>query len=200
MPSWADVVAMGRELAEVEESTWYRAPALKVAGKGFARLRTEAEGGLMLHCSVEEKQALLASGDPASYTTPHYAGYGAILVDLDRVDVTQLRELVEEAWRRKSPGLAPQRLNGSPVSSERHFQLNLLTESAVRSDMDTTVGARQGGQTSSKTVPMCSHAVGRVRRIHAATPSPARATARHSQGTIRVTSGIAAPGALGTNE
>jgi hypothetical protein len=25
------------------------------------------------------------------------------LVDLDRVDPTQLRELVEEAWRRKAP-------------------------------------------------------------------------------------------------
>jgi hypothetical protein len=103
MPSWADVVAMGRELAGVEESTWYRTPALKVGGKGFARLRTEAEGGLMLHCSLPEKQALLASGDPAFYTTSHYDGYGAILVDLDRVDPTQLRELVEEAWRLRAP-------------------------------------------------------------------------------------------------
>lgn len=103
MPSWDDVVAIGRGLPEVEESTWYRTPSLKVGGKGFARLRTEAEGLLVLMCSIEEKEALLASGDPAFTTTPHYDGYGAVLVDLERVDPVQLAELVEEAWRRKAP-------------------------------------------------------------------------------------------------
>ena len=103
MASWDDVVAIARELPSVEESTSYRTPSLKVAGKGFARLRTEAEGGLVLTCSLEEKEALLASGDPAYYTTPHYDGYGAILVNLDKVDPGQLRELIEEAWRIKAP-------------------------------------------------------------------------------------------------
>ena len=103
MPSWDDVVAIGRGLPEVEESTWYRTPSLKVRGKGFARLRTEAEGLLVLMCSLEEKEALLASGDPAFTTTPHYDGYGAVLVDLDRVDPGHLAELVEEAWRLKAP-------------------------------------------------------------------------------------------------
>jgi hypothetical protein len=103
MPTWADVVARARELPEVEESTSYRTPALKVAGKTFARLRTEAEGGLVLMCDQDEKAALLASGDPAYYTRPHYDGYGAILVDLAAVDEDQLAELVEEAWRRKAP-------------------------------------------------------------------------------------------------
>jgi hypothetical protein len=103
MPSWDDVVAIGRGLPEVEESTWYRTPSLKVRGKGFARLRTEAEGLLVLMCSIEEKEALLASGDPAFTTTPHYDGYGAVLVDLERVDPVQLTELVEEAWRLKAP-------------------------------------------------------------------------------------------------
>lgn len=103
MPTWDDVVAIAKDLPEVEESTWFRTPSLKVAGKGFARLRTEAEGGLVLMCELTEKEALLASGDPAFYTTPHYDGYGAILVDLDRVDPEQLTELVEEAWRLKAP-------------------------------------------------------------------------------------------------
>lgn len=103
MPSWADVVAIGCALPGVEESTWYRTPALKVAGKGFARLRDEAEGGLVLTCSLAEKHALLAGGDPAFYTTPHYDGHGSILVDLAVVDRTQLGELVEEAWYAKAP-------------------------------------------------------------------------------------------------
>ena len=103
MPSWDDVVAIGSGLPEVEESTWYRTPSLEVRGRGFVRLRTEAEGLLVLMSSLEEKEALLAWGDPAFTTTPHYAGYGAVLVDLERVDPAQLAELVEEAWRQKAP-------------------------------------------------------------------------------------------------
>lgn len=103
MPTWDDVVTMGRALPGVEESTWYGTPGLKVAGKGFARLRTEAEGGLVLLCGLDEKAALLASGDPAFYTTPHYDGYGVILVNLEQVDAEHLAELVEEAWRTRAP-------------------------------------------------------------------------------------------------
>ena len=103
MLTWDDVVALGTALPEVEESTWFRTPSLKVAGKGFARLRSEAEGGLVLMCDLGEKEAMLASGDPAYYTTSHYDGYGAILVDLERVDPDQLAELIEESWRLKAP-------------------------------------------------------------------------------------------------
>jgi hypothetical protein len=103
MPTWDEVVESAKRLPEVEESTWFRTPSLKVAGKGFARLRTEAEGGLVLMCDLDEKAALLASGDPAFYTTPHYDGHGSILVDLEKVDPGQLAELVEEAWRIKAP-------------------------------------------------------------------------------------------------
>lgn len=103
MSNWADVVDIASGLPEVAESTWFRTPALKVRGKGFARLRTESDGLLVLMCRLDEKQALLASGDPAFSTTPHYDGYGAILVDLDRIDRERLVELVEDAWREKAP-------------------------------------------------------------------------------------------------
>jgi hypothetical protein len=102
MATWQDVVAIGATLPEVTESTSFRTPSLKVAGQNFLRLRTEAEGGLMVNCPLAEKAALLASGDPAFFTTPHYDGYGAILVDLSRVDRDQLVELVTEAWRIKA--------------------------------------------------------------------------------------------------
>ena len=102
MSKWEDVIAIARELPAVEVSTWYRTPGLKVAGKGFARLRTEAEGGLVLMCSLEEKERLLESGEPAYYTTPHYDGYGAILIDLSKIDQDALRELVVQAWRIKA--------------------------------------------------------------------------------------------------
>jgi len=86
----------------VEVSTWYGTPGLKVAGKGFARLRTEAEGGLVLMCSLEEKARLLDSGEPAFYTTPHYDGYGSIIVDLKTIGRDALRDLIVQAWRIKA--------------------------------------------------------------------------------------------------
>lgn len=103
MPNWDDVVALATALPEVAESTSYRTPSLTVRGRSFARLRTEAEGRLVLLCPLEEKEALLACGDPAFSTTPHYDGYGAILVDLELVSGTQLAELVQDAWRHRAP-------------------------------------------------------------------------------------------------
>ncbi|MFC9549616.1 MmcQ/YjbR family DNA-binding protein [Rhodococcus sp. NPDC056960] len=102
MPTWTDVVAIGASLPEVQESTSYRTPALKVAGKLLARLRAESDGGLVVMCDLDEKVALLAQGAPF-YTTPHYDGHGSILVDLENVDVTQLTELLQDAWRIKAP-------------------------------------------------------------------------------------------------
>lgn len=103
MATWESLVEFAKSLPEVDESTWVNSPSLKVRGKGFIRLRSEAEGGVVVMCSLDEKEALLQSGDSAFYTTPHYDGYGAILVNLDEVDDEQLRELVTEAWRIKSP-------------------------------------------------------------------------------------------------
>ena len=103
MPTWDDVVRIATALPEVVETTSYGTPSLKVRKKGFARLRSEAEGGLMVKCPMEEKEALLASGDPAFYTTPHYDGYGSILIDLDAIDEPRLSELIEDAWRGSAP-------------------------------------------------------------------------------------------------
>ena len=105
--NWADVVRIARVLPEVEESTSYGTPALKVRRKLFARLRED--GSVVLMCPLEEKEALLASGDPAFFTTPHYDGYGSILVDLSVVDPVELSELIEGAWRHR----APARLRGT---------------------------------------------------------------------------------------
>ena len=54
-------------------------------------------------CSLDEKERLLESGEPVYYTTPHYDGFGSILVDLSKVDADALRELIAGAWRIKAP-------------------------------------------------------------------------------------------------
>lgn len=104
MATWEDVVAIASQLPQVQESTWNRtAPSRKVVGRSFARVRSEAEGGLVLMCDRSEKDALLACGDPAFFTTSHYDGHGSILVRLDLVDAEELAELVVEAWRITAP-------------------------------------------------------------------------------------------------
>ena len=70
------------------------------------RWRTESDHGLVVLCGLEEKARLLASGEPAYYTTPHYDGHGSILINLSRVDPAALTELVTNAWRLKAPKLA----------------------------------------------------------------------------------------------
>ncbi|MFY0406659.1 MmcQ/YjbR family DNA-binding protein [Solicola sp. PLA-1-18] len=111
MATWEDVVAHASALPGAEVSTWYRTPAVKVGGKGFVRLRDEADGALVVLCGLAEKEALLASGDPAFFTTAHYDGHGSVLVHLDRVDDAQLRELVTEAWRTRAPARVRQELD-----------------------------------------------------------------------------------------
>jgi hypothetical protein len=110
--TWEDVVAFAVTLPEVEESTSYRTPALKVAGKLMGRLRTESEGGLALRCSAADKESLVGGDDPAFYTTPHYDGHDYVLVDLDRVDRDELLELVTDAWHIAAP-TAVRRRHGS---------------------------------------------------------------------------------------
>ena len=99
-----DVREIAMALPEVTEEHWYGTPGYKVAGKGFLRLRTEAEGGLVVFVpDLGEKEALLAANPKAYYTTPHYDNYPAILVNLAEADLTELRELITESWRIKAP-------------------------------------------------------------------------------------------------
>ena len=48
----------------------------------------------------EGVQAALIADDPdVFFTTPHFEGYPAVLVRLERIPVSELAELVEDAWR-----------------------------------------------------------------------------------------------------
>jgi hypothetical protein len=49
------------------------------------------------------KEALLAEAGDSYFTTPHFNGYPAILVRLDRIAVPDLEELLVEAWLARAP-------------------------------------------------------------------------------------------------
>ena len=103
--SWQDVVAIAMAFPEVEETTSYGTPSLKVRGKLFARLRSEKDSPyqLMLRCDAEQKDFLLQTGDPAFGTEPHYDGYPGILIRLDLIDRNHLADLIGDAWRERAP-------------------------------------------------------------------------------------------------
>ena len=50
-----------------------------------------------------EKRALVQSEPELFFTTGHFDGYAAVLVDLDRISRERLSEVVEDAWRAVAP-------------------------------------------------------------------------------------------------
>ncbi|HEX6236367.1 MAG TPA: MmcQ/YjbR family DNA-binding protein [Acidimicrobiales bacterium] len=99
-----DVRRIALSLPETVEKPWFNTPGFRVRNKGFLRIRSEAEGGLVVFVSdLGEKEALLASEPEKFFTTPHYDGYPTVLVNLPAIDVDELRELLVESWRLKAP-------------------------------------------------------------------------------------------------
>lgn len=100
---WEDVVTAGSGLAEVEESTWYRTPALKVRGKSFCRMKEDGETLVVRVVDLDDKEVLLQQHPKVLSTTPHYDGYPYVVVELKQVGKRLLSELIEDAWRCVAP-------------------------------------------------------------------------------------------------
>jgi hypothetical protein len=91
-------------LPGTEEGTSYGTPAWKVRGRGSLRLRTEADGGLVVPVEDLGAKAAMLASDPRAYiTTPHRDGYPTFLVHLEDVAGDELEELITEAWRLPAP-------------------------------------------------------------------------------------------------
>lgn len=81
-------------------------------------LGEDAPDGPILGARVEHlgaKEALLADDPSVYFTTPHFDGYPAILVRLDRIGLEDLHELIVEAWLAR----APRRLADTYVATRR---------------------------------------------------------------------------------
>jgi hypothetical protein len=98
---WSDVIALARGLPEFEEGTSYRRPALKVRGKTFASLRTDPDA-IVVGCDRDEKPLLLAARPDVLFETPHYHGYGAMLIRLD-APLDAVREFLFDSWLLAAP-------------------------------------------------------------------------------------------------
>jgi hypothetical protein len=129
MATWDDVERLALALPETSEGTSWGQRAWKVKGKTFVwerplrkadydALGDDAPDGPILGAQVEHelaKEALIADDPEVFFTTPHFDGYAAILVRLDKVTVEDLEEVIVEAWLNR----APKRLAREYASTER---------------------------------------------------------------------------------
>ncbi len=72
----------------------------------IAALGDQVSGGPILGARVEHvgmKDALCASQPDVFFTTPHFDGYPAVLVRLERIALAELDELVVDAWLNRAP-------------------------------------------------------------------------------------------------
>lgn len=118
MASWDDVRSIALSLPEATEQSSYGSnQAWSVRGKAFAwerplrqsdlkALGAQAPKGPILCTRTEHvgvKEALLASDPEVFFTTPHFNGYPAILIRLERITLDDLRDVIIDAWLAQAP-------------------------------------------------------------------------------------------------
>jgi hypothetical protein len=134
MATWDDVRRLALALPRtVEETSREDRLGWSVNGKTFAWERPLRRGDLqalgdaapkgpILAARVPDlgaKEALLADDGDVYFTTPHFNGYPAILVRLDRIALPELEELLVEAWLSRAPKrLAAEYLASSQPEAE----------------------------------------------------------------------------------
>jgi hypothetical protein len=117
MATWDDVERIALALPETEEGISWGTRHWKVRGKGFVwerplrksdlkALGDAAPEGPILGARVEHlvaKEALLADPSGLFFTIPHFDGYPAVLVLLEKIDLEGLDEVIVEAWLARAP-------------------------------------------------------------------------------------------------
>lgn len=117
MATWSDVRRIALALPDTSERLSRELRQWRVRDKLFAwerplrradieALGDGAPGGPILGARVEHlgaKEALLADDPGVFFTTPHFDGYAAILVRLERIALDELREVIVEAWLARAP-------------------------------------------------------------------------------------------------
>ena len=117
MAAWEDVRRIALALPETSERTSWGNASWRVRDKQFVwerplrqadldALGDAAPTGAILGARVEHvgaKEALLADDPGVFFTTPHFDGYPAILVNLDEIGLEDLEEVIVEAWLVQAP-------------------------------------------------------------------------------------------------
>ena len=94
------VRVLAHELPDLQESTMYGSPALKLGKRLVACVaihRSAEPGSLVVRTDFEQRAALLADDPGTFYVTDHYVSHPVVLVRMSRLQQDQLRELLDAA-------------------------------------------------------------------------------------------------------
>jgi hypothetical protein len=114
---WTDVRRIALALPECSERVAHGSATWCVRDKSFAwerplrpsdiqALGRRAPDGPILAVRVAHllaKDALLAAKPKSCFTTPHFDGYTSVLVQLEKIAVKDLKDLIVEAWLARAP-------------------------------------------------------------------------------------------------
>jgi hypothetical protein len=95
--TYETVRALARELSNVDESTSYGTPALKVKKKLMVRLKEDGST-LVVIVGFDQRDILMQIDPETFYITDHYRGYPTVLAKLPRLGRRQLRDLLKMAY------------------------------------------------------------------------------------------------------
>lgn len=118
MATWNQVRKVVAELPGTQETTkpsghlWWTVGAKSIAWErplrnaDYAALGDAAPDGPILGVRTEdegEKWALIEADPEVFFTTPHFDGYPAVLVNLRAIRMKALREVITDAWLSRAP-------------------------------------------------------------------------------------------------
>jgi hypothetical protein len=115
--TFAAVEAIGRTLPDVELTTSWGQPTLKVRGRMFACMaahKSAEPNTLVVMMDIGERDLLIEEDPQTYYLKDHYVDYPCVLVRLSRISSNALRDLVvgahhfvaARATRKRSPSSA----------------------------------------------------------------------------------------------
>ena len=100
--TFATVRELGLRLPDVEESTSYGSPSLKVRGEMFACMavhKSVEPGTLVVRLELEQRDGLIEEQPDVYYLQPHYADYPCVLARLSRIRRDALADLLRTGWK-----------------------------------------------------------------------------------------------------
>ena len=86
-----------------EEGESYGAPAYKVNGKFFTRLRREDQSVVLTGVSFDERDMLMEAEPATFHTTPHYKDYPSVLARIESLHPGSFRNFLDRKWREIAP-------------------------------------------------------------------------------------------------
>lgn len=88
-------------LPDVEASSHYGTPALKVGGKAFVSVKNDET--IVLSIPIDEKERLIEMAPEIYFQTDHYRGWPSLPVRIEAIGDEELKVRLVAAWRFRAP-------------------------------------------------------------------------------------------------